>query len=162
VFTAIECASSALRLQMPSSNNVETMFVQHYWEKGPTGVGMWQLATSRQWCHNRDQFGLILLPEQYITTVMWKWQWCHYKDQSWKWHWCHYKDIRRHGSRNCSSMSSIKITQVGSNAATSRPMRRRIEVAVMPQVKSAWRRNQSRQWCRKKDLVWSHTAFIAA
>jgi hypothetical protein len=29
VFTAIECASNSLRLQMPSSNNVETMFVQH-------------------------------------------------------------------------------------------------------------------------------------
>jgi hypothetical protein len=29
VFTAIECASSTLRLRMPSSNNVETMFVQH-------------------------------------------------------------------------------------------------------------------------------------
>jgi hypothetical protein len=28
VFTAIECASDALRLRMPSSNNVETMFVQ--------------------------------------------------------------------------------------------------------------------------------------
>jgi hypothetical protein len=48
VFTAIECASSALRLQMPSRNNVETMFVQHYLEKGPTVVGVWQLATSRQ------------------------------------------------------------------------------------------------------------------
>jgi hypothetical protein len=47
VFTAIECASSTLRLQMPSSNNVETMFVQHYLEIGPTGVGMWQLATIR-------------------------------------------------------------------------------------------------------------------
>jgi hypothetical protein len=33
-------------------------------------------------------------------------------------------------------MSSIKITQVGSDAA-SRPMRRRIESAVMLQVKSA-------------------------
>jgi hypothetical protein len=29
VFTAIECASM-LRLRMPSSNNVETMFVQHF------------------------------------------------------------------------------------------------------------------------------------
>jgi hypothetical protein len=29
VFTAIECASNALRLPMPSSNNVETIFVQH-------------------------------------------------------------------------------------------------------------------------------------
>jgi hypothetical protein len=43
----------------------------------------------------------------------------------------HYKDIRRHGSRNCSSMSSIKITQVGSDAA-SRPMRRRVESAIKP------------------------------
>jgi hypothetical protein len=34
VFTAIECASSTLRLRMPSSNNIETMFVQHYLEKG--------------------------------------------------------------------------------------------------------------------------------
>jgi hypothetical protein len=33
-------------------------------------------------------------------------------------------------------MSSIKITQLGSDAA-SRPMRGRIELAVMPQVKSA-------------------------
>jgi hypothetical protein len=48
VFTAIECASSTSRLRMPSSNNVETMFVQHYLEKGSTGVGMWQLATSQQ------------------------------------------------------------------------------------------------------------------
>jgi hypothetical protein len=76
-------------------------------------------------------------------------------------HWRHYKDIRWHGSRNCSSMSSIKITQVGSDAA-SRPMRRRTESAVMPRVRSPWCRNQSRQWCRKKDLVCSHTAFIAA
>jgi hypothetical protein len=30
MFTAIECASNALRLQMPSSNNVETMFVQQW------------------------------------------------------------------------------------------------------------------------------------
>jgi hypothetical protein len=28
VFTAIECASNALRLRMPSSNNLETMFVK--------------------------------------------------------------------------------------------------------------------------------------
>jgi hypothetical protein len=33
VFTAIECATM-LRLRMPSSNNVETMFVQHTSEKG--------------------------------------------------------------------------------------------------------------------------------
>jgi hypothetical protein len=58
---------------MPSSNNVETMFVQYYLEKGPTGVGMWQLATSWQ-CRKRYKFGLILLPEQYITTGVWKWQ----------------------------------------------------------------------------------------
>jgi hypothetical protein len=31
---------------MSSSNNVQTMFAQHYSEKGPPGVGMWQLATS--------------------------------------------------------------------------------------------------------------------
>jgi hypothetical protein len=66
-----------------------------------------------------------------------------------------------HGSHKCSSVSSIKITQVGSDAA-SRPMRGWAESAVMPQVKLAWCRNQSRQWCRKKDLVWSPTAFIAA
>jgi hypothetical protein len=34
VFTGIECASCMLRLQMPSSNNVGTMFFQHYLEKG--------------------------------------------------------------------------------------------------------------------------------
>jgi hypothetical protein len=64
---------------MPSSNNVETMFVQHYLEKGPAAVGMWQLATSRQLCRNRDKFGLILLPDQYITTGVWKWR-CLYRD----------------------------------------------------------------------------------
>jgi hypothetical protein len=96
----------------------------------------------------KNLYGLILLSLQHNPTGVWKW------------HWCHYKDIRRHGSHNCSSMSSIKITQVGSDAA-SRPMRRRIESAVMPRVKSAWCRNQSRQWCRKKDIVWSHTAFIS-
>jgi hypothetical protein len=51
VLTAIECASNALRLRMPSSNNVETMFVQHYLEKVSHRSGnVAIIATSRQWC----------------------------------------------------------------------------------------------------------------
>jgi hypothetical protein len=43
VFTVILCASSTLRLRMPSSNNVETMFVQHLLPLQR------HLAISRQW-----------------------------------------------------------------------------------------------------------------
>ena len=51
MFTAIECASNALRLRMPSSNNVETMFVQHYLEKVSHRSGnVAIIATSRQRC----------------------------------------------------------------------------------------------------------------
>jgi hypothetical protein len=119
MFTAIECASSTFRLRMPSSNSLETMSVQHYSEKGPAGVGIWQLATSRKWCSNRDKFGLILLPEQYITPGVWKWQWCHYKDQS-----------RRRWCRKL----SYKTTNQDGNDAARRPTRQRIELGVKPQI----------------------------
>ena len=77
VFTAMSYAKYVIRLRMPSSNDVETMSVQHYSEKE-----MWQLATKLAMiqCRNRDKFGPRLLPKQHNTREVWEWQ-CHYKDQ---------------------------------------------------------------------------------
>jgi hypothetical protein len=70
---------SMLRLRMPSSNNIETMFVQHYSEKGRSHrsgnvAASHKLAMmpqvvlqdddlSRQDAANEIKFGLILLQE---------------------------------------------------------------------------------------------------
>jgi hypothetical protein len=54
VFTAIECASRTLRLQMPSRNNVETMFVQHSaLITAPEAVKVsWQARGTRSHAHS--------------------------------------------------------------------------------------------------------------
>jgi hypothetical protein len=109
-----------LRLRMPSSNNVEMMFVQHYLEKGLTGVGMWQLATSRQLCRKSSYKTTIQVGnDAAIETSLVSY--------------CFLLSSIIPQECGSGNDATIKINQDGDDAA-SRPTIRRFKTATIPQV----------------------------
>jgi hypothetical protein len=160
---------------MPSSNNVETMFVQHYSEKVPTGVGMWQLATNWQLCRKTSNLVTIQVGNDAASRpTRWRFKLarCRKRDQVWS-HTATRSSIipQKCGSGNdatlikinsammlqvvlrddgssrlwCRKLSYKTTIEVGNDAAIG-SMRWRLKSAMMPQVvQRAY--NSSWQWC---------------